>query len=384
MENPDNRFVTIVNSNYPPGPGVTGESANDLAYFLGQQGLDVHIVHTDARYAGGNRVVTPNGTVHKVKALYSGKWKALRLLTSFVESFILIRKARSIDKGPVVVMTDPPFLVFWASLLLRNRKWAYWSMDLYPYAFVAAGLVSHRNIFYRYFERAIRNSPPGFLISLGIKQRDFLLHHFQRNIPAVELPCGIWKKNQVSLSQPEWRSNDGKIYFGYCGNLGEAHSLEFLLSVMDHLDPTRHVMILSVYGVKAAKVREKALLNSAVRVVPNVPREYLGFIDLHLVSLLGEWNHICSPSKAFSAICAGSGIFYFGTLENDVQHYLKSATIFIDESIDLNAQVAEKMKTLDLKKCLELKKNADQLATQLNTMQASAYLNLETQFKRWN
>ena len=106
--------VTIVNRNYPPASGITGLSAHELAGFLEDQKIKVKIITINGQYAGGIEVPYRNGEVFQLPALYNGKNKLKRLCSSFIESFQLVRKAKKVNNGTIILMTDPPFLHFWS------------------------------------------------------------------------------------------------------------------------------------------------------------------------------------------------------------------------------------------------------------------------------
>ncbi|MDB4766601.1 hypothetical protein OAG71_02815, partial [bacterium] len=143
--------ITIVNRNYPPRTGVTGESACRLAEYLEtNHGAVVTVVSSRSNYEGGGSPLEPTGEVRLIKSWYDGKNKLLRLFSSFFESYYLVKAARSAKPDRVIVMTDPPFLQFWAANLLAGKcPWTLWSMDIFPDAFVASDLVTSRNPFYR-------------------------------------------------------------------------------------------------------------------------------------------------------------------------------------------------------------------------------------------
>ena len=48
-------------------------------------------------------------------------------------------------------------------------------------------------------------------------------------------------------------------------------------------------------------------------------------IDIHLVTLLQKWDHVCVPSKAISAVSQGSAILFESSELNDNWQLLKDA-----------------------------------------------------------
>ncbi len=365
--------VTIVNKNYPPYTGVTGESANELAEFLiRERNIRVKVVHTKAAYGRRTRDVQGFGEHVEVRSLYNGKQKLLRLFASLLESYFLVRKAVKVSEGPVIVMTDPPFLSFWSSILLKRRTWMYWSMDIYPDGFAAANLTSPQNGFYKYIRKTVYRNPPDFIIGLGRQQVQFLLQQYQTDIPFTELPCGIVEM-ETGSSHPEWRTDPSKIYLGYCGNIGEAHSATFVKEVIRQLDPEKHSFLLSCYGLHAEDLKTFAANYPAVHIVDGVKKTELKYIDVHLVTLIGKWNHICVPSKAFTAVCSGAPILFCGTQSSDNWYYLANAAWFIDEDRDMQTQIKQFLNRLSHEELSERKENSMKLYSRLTSLKQKAF-----------
>ncbi len=375
MDQQKQHKITIVNKNYPPNRGITGESANELAVWLQDNGFQVKIIHTDGGYAGGEKYTDPAGELIPVKSIYNGKRKLIRLFASFVESYRLIRKAKQKGEGLLIIMTDPPFLILWSALLLKKKKWAYWSMDIYPEAFAAGKLISHRNVLYRLYKNIMRKSPPHYIIALGELQLAFILRTYRVAVPNTILPCGI-KKNGTNTTKvttmPYWK-NDNKIILGYCGNLGEAHSKNFLLAVLELLDANKYSLVLSVYGSKAGDVVSVAKNKPGVIITEHVQRNHLKYIDVHLVTLLPEWNHICVPSKAISAVCEGGVLLFCGNKENDNWSYLQKAAWFIEESDKMRSQIKKFLCELTNDEIQQKRIEADKLSLQMETIKQKAF-----------
>lgn len=367
--------MTIVNRHYPPNPGITGESAWDLArYLIEQHRLEVVVVHIDRTYDGGGAIRQPVGETHAVKTIYEGKNGLIRLLAGFLDGFFLIRKAIKARKGPLVIMTSPPMLPFWASLLLRKTPYWLWSMDLFPEGFAAEGKVNTKNPIYQWVIRQTYRNAPERLIALGPRQAAHVLAKYGREIPTTVLPCGVLMHQERDPNPPTWRTeNDGLIYLGYAGNIGQAHSAEFLKSIILNLDPTRFRLVLALYGTKADDVWAVANGREGIIRLGNIPRSQLHFLDVQLVSLLPEWTHIAVPSKAMSAIGSGSPILFCGNPDSDSFVLLQEASFLIDTNRDINAQVVNFYQTITQKTVAEYKTKAGQVALNLQQMVRQAY-----------
>ena len=382
MSSPDqNLKIVIVNRNYPPRSGVTGESACKLARYLEtKENAKVAVVSSRSNYAGGGAELQPAGDVRLIRSWYDGKNKVLRLLSTFVESCLLIRTARSLNPDRVIVMTDPPFLQFWAPRLLSGKcSWTLWSMDLYPDAFVSSQLVKPNNLVYRILRHLTYREAPDSLVALGPLQAKYLRAAYREPIESVAIvPCGVHVNQDQGASEPAWKKDSaGKIVLGYCGNLGEAHSTEFLKQVIDHFDPMRFHLVLSVYGVKSQEILEHAQTKQmGISIVSRVEREQMRFIDIHLVSLKKNWSHVCVPSKAVSAICSGSPILFYGTPDCDTWEILGFGGWLIRQSAhvrDVSKAVRYFLDSIDHESLVSKKRDASTVASAVQEMHEFGY-----------
>jgi hypothetical protein len=330
-----------------------------------------------------------------LQTIYDGKSKILKQLAGFLDGFLLIRKAKNIDKNAtIIVMTSPPLLPFWASMLLNSgtppsgtlpeRKWALWSMDLFPEAFVAIGIIAEKSAVYQWFLKKTYKNAPNKLIALGRKQAEVLEEkyfdkptvHSQQSTSKLDttiLPCGVIFHQTYESQLPEWRKLDDKIYFGYCGNLNDAHNEYFLMEFIKAFDPEKHHLILALYGKKAQNVLEFSKNYEGVSVLSNVPRSQLNFLDVHLVSLLTKYTHLMIPSKAVSAVAAGGAILFCGSQESDNWDMLQEAAWLIREEVDLGEQIRGFLNNLTTEDLVVKKQNAQKLNADLQQNVLKAY-----------
>jgi hypothetical protein len=165
---------------------------------------------------------------------------------------------------------------------------------------------------------------------------------------------------------PCWASEQGKVYLGYCGNLGEAHSLEFLYAVVDNLNADRFKLILAPYGSKSLPLKEYARGKSGVEVVPSVKRSHLRFIDIHLASLSEGWTSVCVPSKTVSSVCSGSAFLYFGDERSDNWVLLREAGWLLPLNEDVEEGVKNFFSTFRHEELAQKKEAAQKIAERLN------------------
>lgn len=373
--------VCLVNKFYPPDSSVTAESASALAAYLISQGFNVQIVCSPSSYQGGGASGLVQGQVHRIKSAYNGKNKLRRLWSSIVESRAMIKKASELDCDYTIVMTSPPLLNFFAARIFKKKKqkWIYWSMDLYPEAFKANGLVGASNPIYKYVLKQSYSYAPSLLIALGKIQARYLQDKFKEEIESVILPCGIFANNRNLIRQedfPSWKT-DQRIYLGYIGNLGEAHSEDFLKSIIENLDESKFAFILVVYGSKADRFLKFAERHKNKLLIKDyLPREELKHIDVHLASLVPEWLNVCVPSKLVSAVHGGSSFIFYGPENSDSWHYLKSAGWLISWDGDLDKQCRDLLHAISEESILNKKKMALEMTVQMDEQQELAFKNI--------
>ncbi|AEI48932.1 hypothetical protein [Runella slithyformis] len=373
--------LTIVNRHYPPNPGITGESAWDLTkYLIEHHGIDVRIVHVRRSDLGGGQIRLPIGKTFQIGTLYKGNKGILKLAAGFFDGFFLMLKTLQVRRGPVLCMTSPPLLPFWASWLLPlfGIRWGLWSMDLFPEGFVADGVIKESNPVYRFVRWITYRFAPSHLFSLGPNQAVYIQKKYGRALPATILPCGVLLDQPRDPTPPEWRKEDGKIYFGYAGNLGDAHSSDFLLAFIHAFDPQKHHLILALYGTKSEAVLKVAAVKEGITLLKNVPRSQLSYIDVHLVSLLPKWTHIAVPSKAVSSVCAGGAILFCGSKEADTWAVLQRAGWYIDETGELTSQLNQFLSQLTPEEAALKQTAATQLAIELQKTLQAAYEDIAT------
>lgn len=381
--------VNIINRNYPPAAGITGESASELAAYLIEKGINVNIICVDIPYKKQLDGRQEEANIFSIKTFYSGKHKLLRLLSSLFEGYRLIRQSKQLTPDITICMTDPPLLNVWAAYLLRKKdNWVLWSMDLYPEAFAAGNLISTNNFVYRFIDRIVTRYKPVHIISLGPFQTNYLLNKYQTSVSFTQLPCGIHAHNSAESdaeqsTPPSWAQERDKIYLGYCGNLGEAHSLEFLYAVVDNLDAKKHTLILAVYGINAQELIDYASGQPGVIILPVVQRAEMKFIDIHLATLKNNWTNVCVPSKAVSSVSAGAALLYNGDETSDNWELLKKAGWLISDK-DPNTAIRTFFGQLNKETIAERKAEAAKLAEGLLEMKKQAFDDIYVKLMNWS
>jgi hypothetical protein len=323
--------IAFVNSFFPPDTAITGRSMAEAAAHLRRHHPDaeIRVYASAAAYRSGTREQGPAGV--EVVRLGSAR-RRNGALPRLAQSLLLGREMarRAVAWADVVVsLTDPPLVgVFIGRRKARAERpvrWIEWTMDLYPEAFAAAGLVKRNNPLYRLVAALQRRHPPDAYICLGEAQAEAL-----RDLRAIDrtsaiLPCGI-ADAPPSDRPPAWRQGERRTVIAYAGNLGEAHCPHLLPALVQAADPERFLFLIAIHGAHARTVRERIGAAGNVLWRDGIDHAELAHADIHVASLMPEWTHICVPSKAVSTICLGRPLLFAGDAQSDTARMLGEAS----------------------------------------------------------
>jgi hypothetical protein len=385
------KHLIIITRYFVPHKVVDSDSVYQMIVKLLQLNptLVIHVVTTDNSYKSEvvdetmyAKSILDKVTIHRIKTFKLWpKSKVTQLMENVIESFRLVLKAKALKIVNVISLTNPPLISMWCSVFLKNRNFFYWTFDLYPEAFVADGLLKSDNIVYKFFEHLTYKNSPKALISLGSYQYLYLNSKFGEESTRIILPCGIHDNLQKSdLNRPTW-ADPNKITMGYIGNLGRAHSLAFLKNVLKEVSGKSNMdVVVSVYGFhKQAVLKYVSELNASnIYLLDYVDKSDLTFIDIHLVSLKESWKNVSVPSKAVSAVCGGSIIWFCGPEDCDTWGLLNSCSF---RSLEHSNDVSATLKRVNWQLISKLKSNASLLKNDLLKMEHGAYESINQNLK---
>jgi hypothetical protein len=349
--------ITIVLRHYPPSKNINGILADQMAqYLIRDSHVEIKVFCMDISEKGNLSTVNPTGNVTRIRQKFSNKNKFGKLFNMLYDGYILIKKSKKYPSDLIICTSSPPLLPMWASMLLKKKKWAFWSLDLFPEGFVSADTIKSSNLIYRFLWKKTYKNAPDLLISLGNEQARYILEQYNEPVPVIVLPAGVsLEDNQIvsDESKPDWY-NPEKITLGYFGNAGQAHNPDFIREMIRVSGVHGFQFILSVYGTRAEEIKAFAKDFKHVVIVENgIAQEHLKYIDVHLVTLRTSWTHAAVPSKAVTAISTGRPIVFCGSEQSDNWQMFKEAAWFIPENESMNIEIAHFLEELDRGKIAE-------------------------------
>jgi glycosyltransferase involved in cell wall biosynthesis len=358
-----NKKVIIISKFFAPVNSVDSNSVYDLVIKLINQNpaLEINIVTTDISYKSDVKLRTFDSLIlnkfkiHRLNPIRVNiKGSMGRIINDLITGFYLVYYSKKLNIKTIISLSNPPFIGMWCNMLLFNRNFIYWSFDLFPDALISSGVLKSKSLLNRLLNYLNYKYPPFGIIALGPKQFEYLNYkylrgNFQNKINRIIYPCGIHQEIKTD-SKPGWFEED-KIIVGYVGNIGKAHSKNFLINIINQINNYSNIkLVLSIYGEHASSILQsidKIKDKSNIEIIPPVSQNELSYIQIHLVSLLHEWTNISVPSKAVSAICSESVLWFSGSTESDTYHFFKDCSYYSKDNFESIKEVLDSISICD-------------------------------------
>lgn len=333
--------VLLINRFFGEPLAPTGRLAGDLATALSARGARVTVLAADAAYG---RPASPGGSgLQAAPAAVRRIWAGPRNRRLLNWMLFWVQAAGRVLFGRwdrCVLLTDPPFMIALAGLLRGPRRAVYWwTMDLYPEALVAAGLIPAGGradrLLRRINEFGMRRCAG--IVCLGECQRRRLSAYraFERCAAAclVEPP---WDARPIRRVPPDsnWvvrrHGGDGACIALYAGNLGEGHTYADLLDAARvlHAGGDRHWrFVFCCRGAKRQALEREARGLPNVCLMDAVPDEQvpglLWSACVHLITMADGWEGVVVPSKLFSVLQTDAPVLFVGPADADTAQVIE-------------------------------------------------------------
>ena len=323
--------VFILSELYLPAESGTGYLMGKLAEGLASR-YQVTVVcgyPLDARVKGIPAVENQDGVIVQrcVGTKFNKDKVWLRSLNLFTISFsIFLKSFRLVQRGDkVLVVTNPPSLPFFASIVckLRRAKCYLLIHDVYPEVLTAAGLVAAESFTARRLNRLnswLYNRMEKIIV-LGRDMRRIVARRAHAvesriviipNWADVDEIVPLQRKENAFLAQ--LRILD-KFVIQYAGNMGRTHGIENLLESAQRLRDRDDIHYLFAgEGAKRRWLEERvrALGLGNVTILPLQPRRelcnLLNACDVSVISFIPGMAGLSVPSRMYSIMAAGKPI----------------------------------------------------------------------------
>ncbi len=322
----------------------TGRILGNLISILCRQGHQVTVLTSQGSYSSA---ASHNSTISgvTVRRLWLGG-RFSRPISWFLFWFQACILAPFLKWDRCILLTDPPFLPIIAALThwwgKRKRRIYWWTMDLYPEALVASGLIKENGLPHRLL-RGLNNLGMFYLdgvISLGPTQKKRLTsYRFWQKNPGFSLTVSPWDYRSITSVEPArnrfLRENDltGCRIALYAGNLGQAHSYSELLQAARTLAQPHPEwkIVFVVRGSRCSGLARQAMNMSNVIIIEHQPEDMVNDLlwaaDVHIITMKSGWEGIVIPSKLYGVLKTTAPVLFIGPLESEIAQEIKRYNI---------------------------------------------------------
>jgi hypothetical protein len=334
--------VLLVNRFFGGSQAPTGRILCDVAEHLVADGHDVVVLTSKGGYAKSeDGFPTSDNSSIDVRIVWQGA--AMPRLVNWGWFWIqAVARVPLMRWDRCVLLTDPPFLTVAALLakLLRrdSRKIFWWTMDLYPDALHAAGIIDRSSALYRLLQRCVESCLGSLdgVVTLGSRQLCRLKGYGRWGSISSYVVVPPWDSRP--LPKPPVGLNPIAKRFGwesvkvalYAGNLGEGHSYEEFLSAAKWLRSKGRsdwLFVFVVGGSGVARLRGESAGLPNVRVMDYLPESdragLLWSAAVHLVSMKPGWEGIIVPSKLYGIFKTEAPVLFIGPEDADTSDELR-------------------------------------------------------------
>ena len=333
------RFL-LVNRFFGGSQTPTGRMLSDVAEKLVSAGHEVVVLTTSGGYTSSEHELSVSRLPRfDVRLVSQGRsfHKAINWVWFLLNATLRVPFMRW-DR--CVLLTDPPLLVAAAPLARlfhgRSRQSFLWTMDLYPEALHAAGIVTSKTLLYRALKRLAGYGLQALdgVVALGPRQYSRLSQYRQWNdsgsfsvvVPPWDNRALPRPSQAVDVLQERLGWKGLKVAL-YAGNLGEGHTFEEFIAAARLLNAAGRRDWLFAFAVRGARV---AALREASAELPNVEvMDYLPEAEtaallwsatVHLISMMPGWEGIIVPSKLYGVLQTEAPVLFVGPEDADTAY----------------------------------------------------------------
>ena len=326
--------ILFVNRFFGDDQTPTGRMLGDVAEMLTQEGHDVVILASNGGYSGRQNQTSETSPFRIIQIpTFQFFPRVVSWLWFLIASFFCVSFIRA---ERCVLLTDPPFmplLVWFWKMLGVKKDFYWWTMDLYPEALSAAGMMNSQTSVYRFLHECNElglKSMRG-VITLGSRQllRLKKYRHF-KSTPDFTLIAPPWDNRPIPFIEADdnvvikrlgWK--DFKIAL-YAGNLGEGHLHDEILSAARWFHDQNRQDWLFVFAIRGSGKAEveaaaKSLSNLCVLnyLSPEETSHLLNSANVHLITMKSGWEGVIVPSKLYGCLKTKRPVLFIGPEDAD-------------------------------------------------------------------
>lgn len=334
------RKIWIISEYYYPIVTSTGFYMTEIAEYLANKDLDVHVICTGAKYNETSnyeltKIEKHNGVIiHRVISGNIDKnnfiKRTFRLLRSSFRLFIKI--LQNVNRNDeLLVVTNPAFLLLFIPLIKKMKSVRYNLLvhDIFPENLVAIGKMNSSSFIYKclthIFDRAY--SQADVCISIGRDMTKVIQSKVHKGLNMILIPNWADNKEVFPLDKRETKIVKtlkcfDQFVFQFAGNLGHAQGLDNILHAISLVNnPDIHFLFIGG-GAKYDEIKAFCLERENVSLLGFQARstqdDFLNACDVAIITLSDGMYGLGVPSKSYNIMAAGKPILMVGEPDSEI------------------------------------------------------------------
>jgi glycosyltransferase involved in cell wall biosynthesis len=324
--------LSIITQFYPPDYAATGQLIEELASYLGQQGLQVRVFTGQPNYAFDQKSapVTESRVGLEVKRSCTSRLWPYRIRGRAINGLLFCLRAGLKLLNPwdkpdlLLITTEPPYLNL-LGLLARcclGIPYVCLIYDLYPDIAIALNVLSQHHWlvrFWHYLNRLIWLKSDGIIV-LNSTMKDRVVARYPEIASKISvIPSWCNSQQIVPLAKTDnWFARQHclthKFTVLYSGNMGRCHDMETILLAAQRLQGAPVQFVFTGQGAKQPECvafAQRWQLDNCI-FLPYQDKRTLPYsltaCDLSLISIFPGMEGLVVPSKLYSSLASGRPI----------------------------------------------------------------------------
>lgn len=343
--------IRILSQYFYPDVASTGQLLTELSLGLKHNDVSVSVITAKPSYAGklnaSKKEIFNSIHIRRVRTTRLNKntkiGQVFNSISYFVRSFVYL--LLSLDKTPLLLVSNPPFLPFLGYLIYKLRGIGYIILvhDVFPEKAIKLDYVSQKGFIVWLWTIIDKKSlkKASKIIAISETMKEFLLRKFSKygfinkdNIIVIHNWADsnfikpIEEENNIFIKE---NSLNGKFIVQYSGNIGASYELEILIEAARKMQDPQLLFLIIGDGVKKEKlcrmVKEYSLNN--VVFIPYQKKSMLPYSltasSVSIVTYEKAMEGMLMPSKLYTTLASGKAVISFCDEESEVGKIIRDA-----------------------------------------------------------
>lgn len=337
----------IISEFYYPIATSTGYYITEIAEYLANKDMEVHVICTNARYNETQHYNTKkeefhnNVYIHRVLTGTIDKnnfiKRTIRLLFSSLSLFCkILTKVKRHDT--ILVVTNPAFILLAIPFVKLVKRVKYYLLvhDIFPENLLSTGKIKKESLLYGICKKTFdwAYSEADTCISIGRDMSDVIRSKTKNKTKIEMIPnwadiVDVFPIHKKDSSYCGKYGLTDKFIFQFAGNLGHVQGLDNIMQAIRLVDnPSMHFLFIGG-GAKEQEIQDfadSAPLKNVTHIgfqERHMQNEFLNACDVGIVTLSDGMYGLGVPSKSYNIMASGKPILIIADENSEISRCVK-------------------------------------------------------------